>query len=94
MTVVGVVMSDKEYITPAVMIDGQSVPVEGWMLVLAFAMRGIPWAVEQATDPEFDLRGRMKYYYKRKDTYWFENHIARLEKELKDAKEQLCKLNK
>jgi len=83
-----------EHITPSVMIDGESVSFEGWMLVLAFALREIPWAVEQASDPEFDLRGKMQDYYKQKDKHWFENYISRLEKELKEAKEELCELNK
>ncbi len=33
----------------------------GWMWILAFALRGVEWAIEEADKPEF--RARIKEYY-------------------------------
>lgn len=57
---------DVTHISPSVLLpDGKTVTVHGWMLVLAFATKGIPWAVEQVRDPKYDIRGRMsEYFYK------------------------------
>lgn len=40
-------------IYPSVLIDGETVEVPGWAFVLAFAFRGISWAVKEADKPEF-----------------------------------------
>ena len=42
-----------ETFAPRVMVDGQAVTPEGWMWVLAFAIRGCDWAIEEASKPEF-----------------------------------------
>jgi hypothetical protein len=87
-------MSTTESFNPGVMIDGDRYEVEGWMIILSFALAGIPWALEQADDPAFDLRGKMKDYNKRRSIYFTELHIVVLEQKLKKAKEELCILNK
>lgn len=44
-----------EFITPRVTLpDGRVYAPPGWMYILAFALRGIPWAVEAALKPSFD----------------------------------------
>lgn len=42
-----------ETMAPGVVIDGQTYQPPGWMWVLAFALRGVPWAVTMATSPDF-----------------------------------------
>jgi hypothetical protein len=43
-----------EKIQPSVLLpNGQTVTPPGWMWVLAFALRGVPWAIEEADKPEF-----------------------------------------
>jgi rubrerythrin len=42
-----------ESFNPGVVIDGQTFNPPGWMWVMAFAMRGVEWAVEAASKPEF-----------------------------------------
>jgi len=86
-------MSTTESFNPGVMIDGIRYEAEGWMIILAFALRGIPWAVKQADDPEFNLRGKVEDYNRRRNKYFTEQHIERLEQQLKDAKESLEELN-
>ncbi len=49
-------------IQPSVLLpNGQTYTPPGWMWVLAFALRGVPWAVEEADKPEF--RERVKAHY-------------------------------
>lgn len=88
------IMNKIKHFNPGVMIDGDRIEVEGWMVILAFAIRGIPWALEQADDPEYDLRGKMNDYNRRRSIYFTEGHIVQLENKLKKAKEELCELNK
>lgn len=59
-------MSEVEKFAPSVLMpDGVTVTVPGWMWVLAFATRGIPWALEQVRDPKYNIQGRMsEYLYK------------------------------
>lgn len=45
---------------PSVMIDGRSFTPPGWLWVLAFAVAGCPWAVEEASRPSF--RARIQEY--------------------------------
>jgi hypothetical protein len=68
-----------EYITPGVVIDGQRVPIEGWMFVLAFALRGVEWAVRDALDPAFDMDGKVRDYERRRQTYFAERALAEAE---------------
>ena len=72
-------MSQTEHFAPSVMIDGNSVQVEGWMVVLAFAIRGIPWAVKEALDPKFDMRGKVDNYYKRIKHHQTEHYQTNLQ---------------
>jgi hypothetical protein len=55
----------------AVQIDGQTIEVPGYIVVLAFALRGIRWAVEEADRPEF--RERVKLWYELLHAQTFEN---------------------
>lgn len=78
---------------PSVLIDGLTIEVENWMVVLAFALRGIPWAVELADSPEYDMRGKIKDYHRREKKYFTELEIAELEERLSEARKELRKLN-
>ena len=68
------------------------VEVPGFMYVIAFAIRGIPWAIEAASKPEFDVMVR-KYYRDQKvvsmknNILEYKKSIARLEKQLKDIED-------
>ena len=78
-----------ETLKPSVIIDGRTVYPEGWMYILAFALKGIPWAIATVESPEFDLRGKLKDYYKRRDAYFLESDIAYYEKKLNELKSEL-----
>ena len=78
-----------ESFSPGVMIDGHRYDVEGWMIVLAFALRGIPWAIESADDPSFNLRGKVKDYERRKSAHFLGLHIEDLERKLARAKREM-----
>ena len=72
---------------PAVIIDGQTVHPEGWMYILAFAIAGIPWAIEEASKPEF--LETCKDYERRKAEYWCEKGIEAAEKRIAELKAKL-----
>ena len=82
-------LSMKETFAPSVLLPpcGETYTPRGWEWVLAFALRGVPWAVEQADTEEFreiirkDLRRR---YMKR-----LEDEIAHYEKRIDKLKEKL-----
>lgn len=42
-----------ETFAPSIVIDGQTVTPDGWQWILAFAIRGCDWAIEEASKPEF-----------------------------------------
>ena len=72
--------------------DVGAVEVENWMLVMAFALKGIPWAVALADDPEYDLRGkyrdyekRRKHYFAKKEITYHQREIERLKKIIEDS---------
>ena len=46
-------MSDERFFHPHMIVDGRAVPIEGWMVVLSFALAGVPWAMEAADKPGF-----------------------------------------
>lgn len=77
---------------PSVMIDGVSYEPEGWMWILAFAMRGIPWAVEMAMSPEFDMDGKVRDYQQRRRRYFNEREAGRVEQQIEDLKRRLADL--
>jgi len=56
-----------EHFAPKVVIDGATITPESWMWFLAFALQGIPWAVEEASKPGF--KEQIANYYNRKKTY-------------------------
>lgn len=76
-----------EKMHPAVIIDGVTVYPEGWMYILAFAFAGIPWAIEEASKPDFIEIARD--YERRKNKYWCEKSIEESEKRLAELKARL-----
>lgn len=71
-------------IRPGVAIDGQTVYPPGWAWVLAFALRGVPWAVAEALKPEFDatVKAHFREYNRKCDM----EDIAELEQQIADIK--------
>ena len=78
-----------EHFSPTVLVDGYTVTPEGWMYVLAFALRGVPWAVKVATDPQFDLRGKIDDYNRREKKHYLELDLAHYDKRLAEVKAEL-----
>lgn len=78
-----------ETFSPSVLIDGIDVHPEGWMYVLAFALKGIPWAVKECEKPNFDLRGKLATYYNRQKEYVLRERIEDYEKKLDKIKSEL-----
>jgi hypothetical protein len=74
---------------PTVVVDGETVTPEGWMWVLGFAIAGAPWAIDQCRSEEFDLRGKIKDYNRRKEAYGLINEIKDLEKTLESLRRKL-----
>lgn len=85
-----------ERFAPTVMVPTPSGPrayaPEGWMWVLAFALRGCEWAVEEASTPEF--RERVRAFLKDRaiariqdQIEWRLDQVEALRKELKGLKE-------
>jgi len=81
-----------EHFNPGVMVDGVHVEPEGWMWVLAFALGGVDWAVRDARDPAFDLRGKIDDYYRRRSIYFAEREVQELERRLEIEQARLDKL--
>jgi len=77
-------MAEVERFAPTVVIDRKTVTPESWMWILAYAMAGVPWAIETAISEEYDLRGRMLDYERRKKKYHLGNMIEYHEKSLKN----------
>jgi hypothetical protein len=44
----------KEYIQPGVVINGQTYYPPGWMYVLAFAIAGCKWAIDEIESGKYD----------------------------------------
>lgn len=80
---------DPEKFSPSVMIGGKVYVPEGWMWILSYALAGIPWAVKKCTDPEFDLRGQIDDYNKRKKNHFMNIEKGVLEKRLKEIAKEL-----
>jgi len=74
--------------SPGVMVPGVGlVEVPGWMWVLAFALRGVPWAMEEVSGPEFGavVRAWVEEDARRKASAGIDRclkEVARLRKEL------------
>lgn len=86
------VSATTEYITPKVVVDGVAVPIEGWMFVAACALRGIPWAIDQALDPAFDLDGKARDYERRRQEYFCKQAITESEANLARLRARLIEL--
>jgi hypothetical protein len=86
---IGVIDSMGERFAPTVMVDGERVTPEGWMWILGFALGGVQWALDECEKPEFDLRGKIRDYYRRKQVYEINTEIERLEKRLKKLRLEL-----
>ena len=43
-----------ERFAPTIEINGETITPAGWMWVLAFALRGVPWALIEVRKPGFD----------------------------------------
>lgn len=81
-----------EYITPSVLVDGVTVPLEGWMFVLACAIRGFDWAVKEALDPAFDMAGKVRDYERRRREHQWKVLIAESERSLAELHARLREL--
>lgn len=79
----------KESFAPTVMIDGRCYTPEGWMWVLSFALAGIPWAIKKCLDPEYNLRGIIDDYNKRKKHHFLNIEADRLERRLQNIRKEL-----
>jgi hypothetical protein len=73
---------------PILLVDGETVTPEGWMWVLAFALGGAQWAIDECQKPEFDLRGKVHSYFKRKKVYELDNMIKFYEGMIKQLKRE------
>jgi hypothetical protein len=71
-----------EYIFPSVIIDGETYYPQGWMWVLAFAIRGKLWAIKECEKPWF--KEAVKDYLKDEKNHGIiESYIEEIER-LKD----------
>ena len=77
---------------PTVIVDGETVTPEGWMWVLGFALGGVQWAIDECEKPEFDLRGKMLDYHRRKHVYETTAEIEMLEKRIEKLRLKLSNL--
>lgn len=82
----------KETIPFTIKIDGETYPIENWMLVAALALKGVPWAVEQVSRPDYSLRNLVKDYERRKSIYFLKKDIDYYNKELNKAYKRLSEL--
>jgi hypothetical protein len=74
-----------ETFAPTVIVNGATVKPEGWMWILGFALGHCDWAIELCSSPEFDLRGKIADYNRRRSLYFTELEIAALELKLLEA---------
>ena len=81
--------NQKESFPLSLVVDGKTIPVENWMIVMAFALRGIPWAIKLADDPTYDLRGKYRDYEKRRYEQNINRSIEYYEREIIKLKESL-----
>jgi hypothetical protein len=78
-----------ESFAPTVYVKGYgTVAPEGWMWVLGFALGGAQWAIDECRKPEFDLRGRIRDYCKRKKIYEINRCIEWCERELERLRDK------
>ncbi len=78
----------KETIPLMVHIKGiGDIEVQGWMYVLAFALRGILWAIEEAM--KFEFREIVKQYQRDQHNYEINQEIDSLLKRIEELKKEL-----
>lgn len=79
-------MSKLEKIAPSILLaNGETYVPEGWMWVLAFALKGVPWALEEADKPEFRAHIR---------TYMIKQQVTEIDSAIKELEQQLDELKK
>jgi hypothetical protein len=81
-----------ERFAPTVLVDGETLTPESWMWILAFALGGIQWAIDECEKAEFDLRGKIRDYYRRKQIYEITTEMEELEERLKNLRLRLNSL--
>ena len=64
------------------------------MWVLGFALGGCEWALKKASSPEFDLRGKMIDYNRRRKIFHTTAYIDRLENKIAELKAELLPVTK
>ncbi len=64
-----------------------TIKVQGWMYVLAFALRGIPWAIEETMKPSF--REMVLQYQKDQKNYKINQEIDSLLLRVEELKKEL-----
>ena len=73
-------------------IDGWTVQPEGWMWVLSWAIAGVPWALNKALDPTYDMDGKLRNYNLRKKEYHTKASLARAEAEVAKYRARLLEI--
>ena len=76
-----------ETFSPSVVIDGRTIHPPGWMYILAMALRGVPWAVDEALKPEFDQT--VKEWLRNQRNARIQEEIDALLARVKELKEEL-----
>ena len=79
---------------PSIVVDGHSVEVPGILWIFAFALRGVPWAVEEMRKPE--VEAQLKAYLLKQKMHNRQKTIdylsTRLNHQMKEQLEDLCRL--
>ncbi len=78
-----------EKFAPTAVIDGVTVTPEPWMWILSYALNGVAWAVEEASSTQFDLRGKIDDYNRRRRSHFAKIEIEHLESQLAKYKAML-----
>lgn len=79
-------MSEVKTFSPTVVVDGQVVTPTGWMWVVALAMGGCEWAIEEADKPEF--KAQIRAFLEDQKQIQIDAQIADLEQRLANLKAQ------
>ena len=76
-------MSEAGMIRPGVVVDGVTIHPPGWMYVVAWAMAGVAWAVEEADKPDFKERMR---------AWLTEQKRANIDAQIKELEDRIAQL--
>ena len=76
-----------ENIPLSVKLDGRTIEFEGWMFVLAAALRGCEWAIEEAEKPGF--RDRIRESMKKREIKALEGVLERKLDEVEAIRKEL-----